>query len=112
MFPRELIPHVLDYSMTGSRAIVSPPPMDTDEDWVVLIPGTSYIEFSRIARGFGFEMTSNGEYRQSGSNDFKAFRKGELNLIVTIQKSFFHRYVFAASMSLRSLCPSCSSLLL
>ena len=67
----------LPFFRTGSREICSPPPMDTDADFVVLdIRGTA--DFERN----GFTLGTKEDLDKYGATDFLAYRRGEVNLII------------------------------
>lgn len=74
---------------TGSRYICNPPPQDTDNDTVILVNG--YYDWAQLLLNEGWEDC--GQYDQGG--DFRAFRKGEENYIVTEEDNFFLSYVKA-----------------
>jgi len=62
---------------TGSREICSPPPMDTDADFVVLdLKGNGTYEKN------GFTLTTKEDLEEYGNSDFYTYRRGEVNLIV------------------------------
>lgn len=85
----------VDWHMTGSRAICDPPPMDTDEDYIV------YGSLPVIEKGLGqagFELTTDPEY--GGGSWFLTFRFKEYNIIATDNEVFFERFV-AATLSAR-----------
>jgi hypothetical protein len=93
MFPNHLTPSIVDYCATGSRVIVSPPVMDTDEDYVVLVQ--SIPTFAKRLNGDGWKLDGKDYGTGAGINNFKSFRKAQVNLIVTDNKLFFARYKFA-----------------
>lgn len=75
---------------TGSRYICNPPPTDTDNDTVFLVNG--FYDYASILANDGWEDC--GEYDDTTGN-FRAFRKGDQNYIVTENDTFFERYVVA-----------------
>lgn len=106
MFPTKLIPHVIKYLATGSRVICNPPVMDTDEDYVVLVRNLT--DFHKVLMADGWEQGSanygeeqNGPLMVPNSpiNQFKAYRKGDINLIVTPQPVLYTRYDFATRIA-------------
>lgn len=82
---------VLKSYPTGSRYICHPPVMDTDNDTVILANG--YYDWVTMLLKDGWEDC--GQYNQGG--DFRAFRKGQENYIVTERDDFFQSYVLATS---------------
>lgn len=80
----------VSHEMTGSRVICNPPPMDTDEDHIVLM-----VEGADLALlDHGFTRTqSPAEYE--GLEDFHAYRNGVYNVIVTYEPEFFKRFCTA-----------------
>lgn len=75
---------------TGSRYICNPPPMDTDNDTIFLVNG--YYDWQQMLLDDGWEDCG-VDYETDG--DFRAFRKGEENYIVTEDDDFFMSYVKA-----------------
>lgn len=61
----------------GSRAIVIPPPTDTDLDMVFHVDNLQYAVEMLLVRGFS---TTKGEYLDD--NTFTKMRRGELNLML------------------------------
>ena len=81
--------------MTGSRYICNPPPIDTDEDYII------YGDLHVIEEAFlqaGFKLTTDPEY--DGGSWFLTFRLEEFNIIATDSKVFYERFV-AATVSAR-----------
>lgn len=76
---------------TGSRYICNPAPKDTDNDTVFLVNG--YYDWASILLEDGWEDC--GQYDKGG--DFRSFRKGEENYIVTENDNFFSNYVKATT---------------
>lgn len=84
----------LQFFMTGSREICSPPVMDTDEDWVVLVPDSYSSHWLTLA---GFVMTTD-ETGYDGSW-MCCYRKGEFNLVLTSDPVFFDRFEAATALA-------------
>lgn len=74
---------------TGSRYICNPPVLDTDKDTVILIDG--YEDWQSLLEDEGWEPC--GDYNNNGN--FVAYRKGEENYIITEDKEYYMRYVYA-----------------
>lgn len=99
-FPFQLIPFVVDYAPTGSREICNPPPMDTDEDWVVLIKNRDAMrELEKVLVIDGW-LICGKDYEEAKRIDstFKSYRKGEINLILTQNPLIYERYKFATRL--------------
>ena len=99
-FPFQLIPFVVDYAPTGSREICNPSPMDTDEDWVVLIKHNDAMrEFEKVLVLDGW-LICGKDYEEAKRIDstFKSYRKGEINLILTRNPLIYERYKFATRL--------------
>jgi hypothetical protein len=78
---------------TGSRVICSPPVLDTDEDYVVLIrPGT----LGKLGEA-GFRQTSRED--DYGIEGFTAWRRGPVNLICTNHRRFYEKFVNATRLA-------------
>lgn len=75
----------LPFFRTGSREICSPPPLNTDVDFVVLD-----IENVGVFEKNGFLLTTIEDTKKYGNVDFHTYRRGEVNLIVVDnRRSFF-----------------------
>ena len=82
----------LPFFRTGSREICSPPPLDTDVDFVILdLKGDT--QFDRN----GFLQTTQEDRDQYGQADFMAYRRGEVNLIVVSDWSSFKAWKAATA---------------
>jgi hypothetical protein len=84
----------------GSRVTCSPPPMDTDEDFLLLVDDIQISVKNLKEMGFSSGMTpeQEAEYeglqRVSGSR-FKSLRFGVTNYIITDSHFFFERFLTA-----------------
>lgn len=86
---------------TGSRVICNPPPMDTDEDFLVkLKPNVSLKFFEQQMQFEGFEGSS-GDMYDLDKTIFVSLRKEEANLIVTTDQEFFDKMVLATAVAKR-----------
>lgn len=92
-----LCPTIVAVEPTGSRVICDPPPIDTDEDWLVL--SNNIKETDNFLRGRGFEYCSPiWSFEESGSNypfGFASYRRGESNVLMTPSVNFYNRFVAA-----------------
>ena len=84
----------------GSRVTCSPPPMDTDEDFLLLVENMNDAVLKLKEIGFDSGMTPEQEreyaslQRTSGGR-FKSLRLGHVNYIVTESAFFFDRFLTA-----------------
>lgn len=83
----------------GSRVTCSPPPMDTDEDHLILIAGEDlqYALDALDAEGY----VPGGSYLHPSEGAFVSLRKGELNLLITSKDTFYRRFVAATTVARR-----------
>lgn len=82
----------------GSRVTCSPPPTDTDEDWLVLTPRDA--AESLIDAGF----TQDGSpqfYTGNDNGGFRSWRRGDLNIVTTQDAVFFDRFQTATALAKR-----------
>lgn len=87
--------HFLECFAGGSRRTCKPPPTDTDDDWLVLAKDSCYVD---DLFQLGFEHCGAGHY-EPNHGDFTSWKKGELNLIVTVYPNFYHRFIKATKIS-------------
>lgn len=73
---------------TGSRIICQPPVLNTDEDWYVLVENYSKFD-ALLDMDYTSPEKSKEEYPEMDGDDFKTYRKDEINLIVTEDRKFF-----------------------
>ena len=92
--------HVRLFKPTGSRAICTPPPMDTDEDWICFHPNQSKA-IAALEYG-GFRSEGNPQfYTGNDRGSFRSLRRGEINLILTDQLEFYDLFVSATELARR-----------
>lgn len=92
-----------DVTPCGSRVTCSPPPTDTDEDFLVLVDGGDSL--SKLvnllhAAGFAWEGASE-HYQDVAGTNFMSWRQGTTNYIVTSSLSFARRHKAATSLCKR-----------
>lgn len=78
---------------TGSREICDPPPLDTDEDYVCFMRKNPSDVYEAL-EAMGFTPCDANEYDDQ-IQDWRAFRRGKLNLIVTHCTRFYNGFVLA-----------------
>lgn len=84
----------------GSRVTCSPPPMDTDEDFLLLVDDMKVAVRNLKEMGFSSQMTTEQEAEYEGlqrvsSARFKSLRFGITNYIITDSYFFFERFLTA-----------------
>jgi hypothetical protein len=85
-----LKPLVMDMFPTGSRVICNPPVLDTDEDWVLMVPERR--SFHDILVDAGYHRTSKSYYRVASSITTYRSDLNNINLIVTDDQGMFDRW--------------------
>lgn len=90
----EMAEFVLQAAPTGSRVIVDPPILNTDDDYVLRVSNLPM--FTQMAEAAGWST------RQAPSVPmFQSYRKGVVNLIVTESVNFFDRFEVATALARR-----------
>ena len=84
----------------GSRVTCSPPPMDTDEDFLLLVEDLDEAVKKLKEIGFDTGMTKEQEdeyvsFQRTSGGRFKSLRFGDVNYIVTQSAFFFDRFLTA-----------------
>lgn len=80
----------------GSRVTVSPPPMHTDEDYLVLVGMFTPVRRAMLRAGFTAETQDYGDLF-----GFSSWRSGEVNVIVTRTRAFFRAFMAATHVAKR-----------
>lgn len=93
------IPGVLAVHPTGSREICNPPPIETDDDYIVLVRDIEkaelYLETSVLATSEGSEPDD----MFGNDSSFVSMRLGEVNFILTQDLHFFSKFVLATKVA-------------
>ena len=84
---------------TGSRAICNPPPLDTDDDYVVYTLNHAGFEAWALRTGFTKTTPVDAEGYEEGEGEFVTYRMGVLNLIVTESQDFYANWVLATDIA-------------
>lgn len=90
----------------GSRITCTPPPTDTDRDFIVLAGGLKFEILVTRLHGAGWEL-GGSDCEAAEDQDmhqdakFNSFKKGVDNLIVTQSENFYNRFVAATHVSKR-----------
>lgn len=88
LFQKLLDTKVLEMAAVGSRVTCNPAPTDTDEDILILTEDVALFLGDALEAGF----SNCGFYVDC---DFISLRKGEINLIVTEESSFYNKFILA-----------------
>lgn len=80
----------------GSRITCSPPPVDTDEDWLILV-----IDDPKPALdASGFTQDGSPEfYTGNDAGGFRSWRLGDLNVVTTQDGVFYDRFMTATHLA-------------
>lgn len=102
MKPTFLEPVALCMSMVGSRYTVDPPPTDTDEDWLVLIPEKHFKDGRAVQlldeNRFGLDNPS--EHYRADQSLFNSWRGPEnTNILITANRNFHDRFLAATALA-------------
>lgn len=92
-----------DVTPCGSRVTCSPPPGNTDADYLVLLNGDlALAKLFDFLVGGGWQWEGATEHYQNvAANAFTSFRKGSDNLIVTTNPDFARRHKVATHICKR-----------
>lgn len=97
-----LLPFVKSVTPVGSRVTCSPPPLDTDRDWLVLIDGADENKLMEYLSAAQWEIGGSlpdGENNTPPECRFISFTKGVENVIVTSSEEFHRRFIAATSVA-------------
>jgi hypothetical protein len=84
----------------GSRVTCDPAPTDTDEDYIILVSTEKNKLLADYLLDEDFNCQSDGgEYDGISESDFLSWKKDELNLLVTTDLAFFHKFMAASSLA-------------
>lgn len=95
--------HALAYAPVGSRRTCNPPPMDTDDDYLVLVK--DHYEFRAHIAELGFtllgSLVADASEPLDAEDRFSSYMLGDINLIVTQDENFYHKFLAATSVAKR-----------
>jgi hypothetical protein len=85
----------------GSRVTCNPPPVGTDQDWLVHVAEDQYDKFAKALMDDGWEVGGSAipidvDYRNPHEK-FNSFTKGEDNIIATASAEFHRRFLSATA---------------
>ena len=93
--PQWIVLSCVKIEPTGSRVICNPPPTDTDQDWLCLLPEAMDLnEFVDVLEEDGWKI--DGLYPDSW---FYSVREGEDNLLLTKDRSYFDKFMEATKLA-------------
>lgn len=89
----------------GSRVTCNPPVLDTDEDYLVLVPAAAAVDLECVLMSEGWTLGGSAIPDESntvdGDSRFKSWTRGSVNLIVTTSARFYRRFVAATEVCRR-----------
>lgn len=93
--------HINLIAAVGSRITCSPAPVDTDEDWLVLIKGEgSHVsEVTNLLYAAGFREEGSPELYMGMEDSFVSWRLGDINVIVTHSGPFYSKFMVATELA-------------
>jgi hypothetical protein len=95
---RKLTRFRTDIVPVGSRVTCDPAPTDTDEDFLML--DSAGLHDALVSNGF-VPCTLVEFYTGNDAGEFRSWRKGDVNLIVTPYRDFFDLFVSATHLAKR-----------
>lgn len=103
-------PRIKAIAHTGSREICNPPPMDTDDDWLMLIAPEdkdhflNYFQFGiddpvgQNSIDVGWQLGGSNP-PGGGESEFNSLKKNEFNIIVTTDHTYFKYFEAATTVA-------------
>lgn len=90
-----------DIEPCGSRVTCDPPPLDTDRDYLVVVPDdVNAFHLMTILKSHAFKWEG-GEHYQAAAGGFMSWRRDDVNLIVTADQEFAARHRAATAVCKR-----------
>lgn len=102
--PQYIFERSLSVHPVGSRVTCDPPPLNTDADFLVLLPPDAGDVISRLIQD---DWRLDGSFIEDKNNDtdesarFNSYTRGDINLIVTKSSIFHDRFIAASSIAKR-----------
>lgn len=85
-------------SPIGSRVTCVPAPVDTDEDWLILVTEDPTSRMKEL----GFTQDGSPDfYTGNDQGGFRSWRKGDLNVVTTPDGEFYRRFMTATHLAKR-----------
>lgn len=90
-----------EIELVGSRVTCNPPPMDTDQDILVLIKSRRLREAQAYLVEKGFE--SGPDCSRSNDSEFYSYKNetADINFILTTKREYFDRFMAATTVAKR-----------
>jgi len=90
----------------GSRVTCNPPPMDTDEDWLVITDPDKFADLEMdlvcdFGMDFGGSRIHAGGCLEGDPHSFQSYTYGEINVIATASPVFFDKFMEATAEAKR-----------
>ena len=103
MVPSNLADLATAVRPVGSRVTCSPPVLDTDADFLVLVPAPRLALAQYTLRDEGFTAGTDNEYSdpEGEAPRFFASRKGVVNIILTADLDFYNAFMAATAVAKR-----------
>lgn len=102
--PKEITTLSKKVKRVGSRETCFPAPTDTDEDWLVLTASLEdLLNLEGVLREGGYKQDTGDIEDYTGESEviFKSFRKGDINVILTFEETFFDLFMKATHLAKR-----------
>ncbi len=98
-----ILAQAVEFAPVGSRRTCNPPPMDTDDDYLLIVADHYAFRNSVLAAGFRVGGSAFLDAAQPLDADmrFSSYVLGDLNLIVTEDRVFYDRFMAATSVAKR-----------
>lgn len=102
---KKVLDGALKWQAVGSRVTCDPAPVNTDQDYLVLV-GEDAIGFIDKMTSYGFDVELGEGYAEDAlnggeDNRFQSYRMDDVNLIATVDPDFYERFVAATSVARR-----------
>jgi len=94
--------HSVEIVPVGSRVTCNPPPMDTDEDYLIKTKSeTDYLELCYLLQCDSWEYCGDDDYATMDEcvGLFSSYRKGDMNYIITDDQNFFNEFIRATAIA-------------
>lgn len=82
----------------GSRVMCVPPPMDTDDDYVILTKPGKNVAFCAALSREGWALGGSDFLHTNGESPFKSFSMGDVNLIVSGEVEWYEKMLVATRL--------------
>lgn len=104
-YDAEITYYANDYRLVGSRVTCQPPPLDTDQDVLMLVRDGCMAGAVRLFTEKGYELEgslpADMQTPIGGAEVFASLRKGDMNFIITEDPDFYKRFSAATELAKR-----------